>query len=133
MKNPVVSKLLCLMLLAMAWMINPTESNAQETIHDRVDEMPIPPGGINGLTDYMVKNLKYPKQARKAGIEGKVLISFVVRSDGSVSAIEVQQGIGGGCDAEAVRMVENSGIWTPGKQGGKAVATQMVLPIQFKL
>ncbi len=133
MKNPVVSKLLCLMLLAMAWMINPTESNAQETIHDQVDEMPIPPGGINGLTDYMVKNLKYPKQARKAGIEGKVLISFVVRSDGSVSAIEVQQGIGGGCDAEAVRMVENSGIWTPGKQGGKAVATQMVLPIQFKL
>ncbi|WP_026970004.1 energy transducer TonB [Algoriphagus terrigena] len=133
MKNQAVSKLLCMMLVAMAWMINPVETNAQETVHDSVDEMPVPPGGIEGLTDYMIKNLKYPKQARKAGIEGKVLVSFVVKSDGTVSAIEVTQGIGGGCDAEAVRMVENSGVWTPGKQGGVAVATQMVLPIQFKL
>src|SRR5690606_41695622 len=114
-------------------MINPAESKAQETVHNTVDEMPIPPGGIEGLTEYMIKNLKYPKQARKAGIEGKVLVSFVVKSDGSLSAIQVIQGIGAGCDAEAVRVVEKSGVWTPGKQGGKAVATQMVLPIQFKL
>lgn len=121
------------MLVFFAWMASPTESAAQEIVHDEVDEMPVPPGGIEGLTEYMIKNLKYPKQARKAGIEGKVLVSFVVKSDGSVSAIQVTQGIGAGCDAEAVRVVENSGVWTPGKQGGKAVATQMVLPIQFKL
>lgn len=133
MKNQSVYKLLCLMLLLMAWMFNPIETKAQETVHDTVDEMPVPPGGVAGLTDYMIKNLKYPKQARKAGIEGRVLVSFVVKSDGSVSAIEVTEGIGGGCDAEAVRMVENSGVWTPGKQGGEAVATRMVLPIQFKL
>ena len=133
MKIQSLTKLLVLMLLVMAWMINPAESKAQETVHNTVDEMPIPPGGIDGLTDYLIKNLEYPKQARKAGIEGKVLVSFVVESDGSVSAIEVTEGIGGGCDAEAVRMVENSGTWTPGKLEGKAVATQMVLPIQFKL
>src|SRR5690606_35512664 len=133
MKNLTVLKFVCLMLVFFAWMASPTESAAQEIVHDEVDEMPVPPGGIEGLTEYMIKNLKYPKQARKAGIEGKVLVSFVVKSDGSVNAIEVTQGIGVGCYAEAVRVVENSGVWTPDKQGGKAVATQMVLPIQFKL
>jgi protein TonB len=131
MKNK-LGFLLCA-LLFMGCMTVSNQAFSQEKVETQVDEMPVPPGGVAGLTDYMIKNLKYPKQARKAGIEGKVLVSFVVKSDGTVSAIEVTQGIGGGCDAEAVRMVENSGVWTPGKQGGKAVATQMVLPIQFKL
>jgi len=133
MKNQAVSKLLCIMLVVMAWMINPVETNAQETVHDKVDEMPVPPGGMEGLTDYMIKNLKYPKDARKAGTEGKVMVTFVVRADGSVTNSEILQGIGKGCDEEALRVVDNLGTWTPGKLEGKAVATQMVLPIQFKL
>lgn len=133
MKNNSVIKLLCLMLILFAWMANPIELQAQEVVHDKVDEMPVPPGGMEGLTDYMVKNLKYPKDARKAGIEGKVMVTFVVRADGSVTNSEIIQGIGKGCDEEALRVVDNFGTWTPGKLDGKAVATQMVLPIQFKL
>jgi TonB family protein len=132
MKNQAVSKLLCMMLVVMAWMINPVETHAQEIVHDEVDEMPVPPGGMAGLTDYMIKNLKYPKDARKAGIEGKVMVTFVVRADGSVSKSEILQGIDGSCDEEALRVVDRMGTWTPGKLKGKAVATQMVLPIQFK-
>jgi protein TonB len=60
-------------------------------------------------------------------------VSFVVKSDGTVDAIKVVQGIGGGCDEEAMRVVQNSGSWTPGKIEGKAVATKMILPIQFKM
>ncbi|OOG72818.1 energy transducer TonB [Algoriphagus sp. A40] len=133
MKNNSVTKLLCLMLLIFAWMAYPIELQAQETVHDKVDEMPVPPGGMEGLTDYMIKTLKYPKDARKAGIEGKVMVTFVVRADGTVTNSEILQGIGKSCDEEALRVVDNFGTWTPGKLDGKAVATQMVLPIQFKL
>lgn len=133
MKKLAVSKLMGLILVLFAWIASPSQGIAQEIVHDKVDEMPIPPGGMEGLTEYMIKNLKYPKDARKAGTEGKVMVTFVVRADGSVSNSEILQGIGKSCDQEALRVVDNFGIWTPGKLDGKAVATQMTLPIQFKL
>ncbi len=108
-------------------------SIAQETAQTQVDEMPVPPGGMEGFTKYMIENLKYPATAKEAKIEGMVMVRFVVKADGSVDAVEVLRGIGGGCDEEAVRVVKNSGTWTPGKKEGKAVAAQMTLPVQFKM
>ena len=133
MKNQTPIKFLMLLLVICAWMAAPSAVYAQETVQKEVDEMPVPPGGIEGFTNYMIQNLKYPVTAKDAKIEGMVMITFVVKSDGSVDAVEVLRGIGGGCDEEAVRVVKNSGIWTPGKKEGKAVAAQMTLPVQFKM
>ena len=127
------SKLLFALFLGFGLSFLSMEANAQETVQKQVDEMPVPPGGMEGFTKYMIENLNYPASAKDAKIEGMVMVTFVVKSDGSVSNIEVLRGIGGGCDQEAVRVVAESGKWTPGKNGGKAVSTQMTLPVQFKL
>lgn len=133
MKNQSVTKLLVLMLVLFVWMVNPIKGQAQETAHKEVDVMPVPPGGMEGFTQYMIQNLNYPKTAKEAKIEGMVMLTFVVKSDGTVEAVEVLRGIGGGCDEEAVRVIKGSGKWTAGIKDGKAVATQLTLPVQFKL
>jgi protein TonB len=106
---------------------------AQEKVNSQVDEMPVPPGGITGLTNYMIQNLKYPSAAKDANVQGMVVVTFVVTADGKVEGVEILRGIGSGCDEEAVRVISNSGTWTPAKKEGKAVATKMTLPVQFKL
>ncbi len=106
---------------------------AQEKVSSQVDEMPVPPGGMTGFTNYMIQNLKYPSAAKEANVQGMVVVSFIVTAEGKVENVEVLRGIGSGCDEEAVRVITNSGIWTPGKNGGNAVAVKMTLPVQFKL
>ena len=98
-----------------------------------VEEMPEYPGGLNKLTDYLAKNIKYPQMARESGIQGRVFVNFVVEPDGSVSNVNVMRSLGGGCDEEAVRVVKNMPKWKPGKQRGKPVRVSYILPIQFKL
>ncbi|WP_075350679.1 energy transducer TonB [Algoriphagus marinus] len=124
-----------LALFAFSAFLETSEAMAQtqQEIHKEVDQMPVPPGGMEGFTKYMIENLKYPASAKENKIEGKVFVSFVVKPDGSIENPEIIRGIGGGCDEEAMRMVANSGTWTPGIKDGKAVATQMVLPVMFKL
>lgn len=126
-------KILMGLILGLGISLFAIQAKAQETVQKQVEEMPIPPGGMEGFTKYMIENLKYPAAAKEANIQGMVMVTFVVRADGSVDTIEVLRGIGGGCDEEAVRVVAESGKWTPGKNGGKAVPTQMTLPVQFKL
>lgn len=126
-------KILVVILLGFGVNFLSTQTMAQETVQKQVDEMPVPPGGMEGFTQYMIKSLKYPASAKEAKIQGMVMVTFVVKSDGSVDAIEVLRGIGGGCDEEAVRVIAESGKWTPGKKEGKTVPTQMTLPVQFKL
>jgi protein TonB len=110
-----------------------TAAQAQETIKSQVDEMAAPPGGMGGFTEYMIKNLSYPTAAKEANVQGMVVVSFVVDAEGKVGSVEVLRGIGKGCDEEAVRVISNSGTWTPAKIGDKAVASKMTLPVQFKL
>jgi TonB family protein len=134
MKNLLKLSLACIMLLAITVSFGTTQALAQsQEVHKEVDQMPVPPGGMEGFTKYMIENLKYPEAAKENKVEGMVLVTFVVKSDGSVSTPEILKGIGGGCDEEAIRMVTNSGIWTPGIKDGKAVSTQMTLPVRFKL
>jgi protein TonB len=110
-----------------------TAAQAQETVKTQVDEMATPPGGMGGFTEYMIKNLSYPTAAKEANVQGMVVVSFVVDAEGKVGSVEVLRGIGKGCDEEAVRVISNSGTWTPAKIGGKVVASKMTLPVQFKL
>jgi TonB family protein len=102
-------------------------------IFDVVETQPNPPGGMAGWNQYLAQNLQYPAQARRMGIEGTVIVVFVVNLDGSISDVEVLRGIGGGADEEAIRVVQNSPLWEPGKQRDRVLNTRMILPIRFKL
>jgi protein TonB len=104
-----------------------------DEIFDVVETQPSPPGGMSAWNKYLSDNLKYPTQARRMGVEGRVIVVFVVNTDGSIQDVEVLRGIGGGCDEEAVRVVKGAPKWEPGKQRGRPVRTRMRLPIRFKL
>ena len=104
-----------------------------DQIFDVVETQPNPPGGMSGWNKYLSDNLKYPTQARRMGVEGQVIVVFVINTDGSIQDVEVVRGIGGGCDEEAVKIVKRAPKWDPGMQKGKAVRTRMRLPIRFKL
>lgn len=111
----------------------PVVEEKADEIFDVVETQPNPPGGMSGWNEYLSKNLKYPTQARRMGIEGTVIVVFVVNTDGSIQDVEVLRGIGGGCDEEALRVVSAAPKWEPGKQRGRPVRTRMRLPIRFKL
>lgn len=90
-------------------------------------------GGMEALYKYLAENIQYPEQAKADGIQGRVLIRFVVMNDGSIVNVEVARGIGGGCDEEAVRVVKGMSKWKPAIYEGKTVNVNYALPITFKL
>jgi protein TonB len=98
-----------------------------------VEETAAPTGGMPAFYEYVGKKLKYPAQARRMGIEGKVFVEFVIERDGTITDVKAIKGIGAGCDEEAVRVLQSAPKWKPGKQRGKPVRQRMVLPIAFKL
>jgi protein TonB len=98
-----------------------------------VESMPEFRGGMKELYTYLGNNIKYPVMAKESGIQGVVYVTFVVEKDGSITDVRVLRGIGGGCDEEAVRVVESMPNWTPGKQRGKPVRVQYNLPVRFTL
>ncbi len=109
------------------------EEIVEQEIFTVVESMPEFPGGPAKMMEYIAKNIKYPAMARESGIQGRVFVNFVVEPDGSVSNVKVLRGIGGGCDEEAVRVVESMPTWTPGRQRGKAVRVSFNLPVRFTL
>lgn len=100
---------------------------------DIVEETAVPLGGFAAFYKEVANRMKYPAQARRMQIEGKVFVEFVINRDGSITEVKVLKGIGGGCDEEAVRVLETSPRWKPGKQRGLPVRQRMVLPIIFHL
>ena len=98
-----------------------------------VEHQPDFPGGMAAFYKFIQKKMKYPSQARKMGIEGKVFVQFVVDKDGSLTDINVIRGIGAGCDEEAIRVLKMAPKWNAGKQRGVPVKVRMTLPITFKL
>jgi TonB family protein len=98
-----------------------------------LDEFPEFPGGSKALTNYLKENITYPKSARQDNIQGKVELTFIIEGDGRVSNVNVVQGIGGGCDEEAMRVVQSMPNWKPGVLNGKTVRVQFTLPINFIL
>lgn len=98
-----------------------------------VEVVPEFTGGMPAWTTYLQETIAYPKIAREKNIQGKVQLSFIVETDGSLSEIKVLKGIGGGCDEEAVRVLKNSPQWKPGIQNGKLVRVLYTMLIIFKL
>lgn len=98
-----------------------------------VEQMPRFPGGEEELFKFIGGNIKYPEEAKEAGMEGVVYVTFVVEKDGTIGEARVLRGIGGGCDEEAVRVIRAMPAWEPGMQRGKPVRVQYNLPIRYKL
>ncbi len=104
------------------------EEEPEPEIFQAVEDLPVLIGGLPALN----AELKYPEIARKAGVEGKVFVRFVVDEQGDVSNISVERGIGAGCDQEAIRAISKA-KFKPGRQRGKAVKVWMTIPVVFKL
>ena len=109
------------------------EEEEVDEIFTIVEDQPTPPGGMGAFYKYVATNLRYPAQARRMGIEGKVFVQFVVDKDGTLTNVQAIKGIGAGCDEEAVRVIAKAKKWSPGKQRGRPVKVRMILPITFKL
>jgi len=104
-----------------------------DKIFTSVEQVPEFPGGMAALQKYLANNIRYPAAAKEDGIQGRVVLQFVVDKDGSVTNIVIQRDIGGGCGKEAVRVVSSMPKWKPGKQNGQAVKVYYTLPVSFKL
>ncbi len=98
-----------------------------------VEQMPTYPGGEEALHKFLQTHIRYPKEANKNHTEGTVVIQFVVEADGSVDEIKVLRGVEGGCNEEAIRVINMMPRWQPGKQNGTAVPVYFNLPISFTL
>jgi TonB family protein len=116
-----------------------TERNYREVISSLVadtivlDKLPMYPDGIQGVYSHFSKNLIYPKKSRSAGIEGKVILKFIVEKNGTINEIEIKQGATPELDAEAIRVLKKLEIWEPGYKEGKPVRVSFIVPITFKL
>lgn len=114
---------------------NPASAAENMELHtlDGIENYPEFPGGHSAFIKFLSRNLKYPGIAVEKGIEGKVLISFIIEKNGRLSNIKILRGIGYGCDEEAIRVLEKSPEWKPGIQNKQKVRVAYTLPINFSL
>ena len=112
----------------------PKEAKVDENgIHQVCEEMPEFPGGMRECMNWLGKNINYPEDCKKAGIQGRVIIQFVVDKDGSIKSPKVARSVHPSLDAEALRVISSSPKWKPGKQKGEAVKVKYTIPVLFKL
>lgn len=95
--------------------------------------MPVFNGGNKALKKWIVNNLVYPQVAMKNGIQGRVIVTFVIERDGSVSDVKMLRSVDPSLDKEAIRLVKSMPKWIPGKKDGASVRTQYTLPVMFRL
>lgn len=95
------------------------------------EQQPEYPGGTKAMYEFIKENLKTPRAAKRAGISGRVFVSFFVETTGELTEVTVLKGLGFGCDDEAVRLIESMPKWKPGKREGKVVRVKYTLPISF--
>jgi protein TonB len=105
----------------------------KEHIFTWVEEMPTYKSDESEIYKFFAENIKYPEIAKRAGVEGRVTLTFIVAKDGSITNISLLKGIGAGCDEEAIRVLGMMGKWSPGRQNGNPVRVVMSIPIMFKL
>ena len=124
---------MAILLMANTTVTAQNKKAANDKVHEKVEVMPEFPGGDQAMMDFVAKNVVYPQEARDKEISGRVMVGFIVEKDGSISDAKVVKGIGGGCDEEAVRVVNAMPKWKPGKQKGKPVRVSFMMPFNFKL
>ena len=107
----------------------------QEPVYeqDKVEQKAEFTGGMMKQIEFMMQNLKYPKEAEKDGASGSVRVHFIVEKDGTLTDVKVPDSVHKALDAEAIRLVKAMPKWTPGRQRGKAVRVRFTLPVTFRL
>ena len=107
-------------------------NQSKEPVFDVVEVMPQFPGGQDSLMSFLMHTVKYPKEAMEKGVQGRVVVQFVIEKDGQVSSPEVLKSVPA-LDKEALRVVQSMPKWAPGKQRGKEVRVKFTLPVTFRL
>lgn len=105
----------------------------RDGIYDVIEKMPEYPGGEQGLMEFLSKHIEYPTAAQEKGIQGKVILGFVVSKRGKVEDVRILRSLDPSLDKEALRVVKLLGYWIPGEQDGKKVAVRYTLPVAFRL
>ena len=113
--------------------VTEAEPEEEEKVFEMVEQQPQFPGGMQELMNYIRDNLRYPVIAQENGTQGRVIVGFVVGSNGKIRDVKVLRSVDPYLDKEAVRVVESMPSWIPGRQNGQAVSVKYTLPIQFKL
>lgn len=111
----------------------PPKHEEESKVFDVVEQMPSFPGGNGALLEYLATHVKYPVVAQENGVQGRVIVSFVVERDGSITDVRVVRSVDPSLDREAARVVSSMPRWTPGKQNGSAVRVKYNVPVMFKL
>lgn len=126
---------LLVMVCAFSLNVNAQEkkSDNSDVVFTVVENEAEFPGGVEAMNRFMAENIKYPTLAKQKNIEGKVIISFIVEKNGTLSDIRTIKDIGEGCGDEGVRIVKLMPKWKPAKQKGQPVRQQFLLPISFVL
>ena len=111
----------------------PPKHEEESKVFDVVEQMPSFPGGQGALLEYLASHVKYPVVAQENGVQGRVVVSFIVEKDGSITDVRVVRSVDPSLDREAQRVVSSMPRWTPGKQNGSAVRVKYNVPVMFKL
>ena len=109
------------------------ENKIKDGVYLEVEEMPEYPGGEQALMNDLIGSIKYPDEAKKNGIQGKVFVSFVIDEQGKVTNAKIERGVEASLDKESLRVVNGLKTWKPGKQKGKTVKVAYTIPINYTL
>lgn len=104
-----------------------------KTVYTTVEKQPEFPGGRRAMENYLLTTARYPAEAQKAGVKGRVFVSFIVETDGRITGVELLKSLGFGCDEEAIRVINAMPRWTPGSQSGKPLRVRHHVPVLFGL
>lgn len=132
-KNVSLKVALMMLVLLFSFMTSTAQTKKNNMVFDVVEVMPQFPGGQIAMLQYLMKNIKYPEQAMKEGIQGRVTVRFIVEKDGSISDVKPVLSVHPLLNKEAVRVVKSMPKWSPGKHNGKPVRVRFNLPVMFKL
>ena len=133
MKKLIIMSLMVLFGLTTVSAQKTVVAQKNQKVFDVVEQMPEYPGGIQALFEYLSQNVKYPADAENQKVEGRVIATFIVETDGTINNVEVVKPVFPSLDAEAIRVLSGMPKWTPGKQSGKEVSVKYTVPINFNL
>lgn len=133
MKKLILMSLMAICCLMTASAQKTVVSQKNQKVYDMVEQLPEYPGGMPAMMTFLQDNMKYPEDAEKQKVDGRVIVQFIVETDGSVSDVKVAKQVFPSLDAEAIRVVQSMPKWIPGKDKGKVVRVKFQLPIVFRL
>ena len=129
MKKMILMSMMAVLCLMTANAQKTVVSQSNQNVYDQVEQMPEFPGGMSAMIDFLQTNLKYPEDAIKQKVGGRVMVMFVVETDGSLSNVRVARKVFPSLDAEAVRVVKAMPKWKPGKEKDRPVRVNFTLPV----